>query len=64
LTRSLKATGFEPLPFECKSWFKNVPFTFNLRRYIVRLAATLEERFKEAERKLQRAQSLVGGCTS
>jgi hypothetical protein len=34
LTHSLKATGFKPLPtLAYQSWFQNVPFKFNLRRY-------------------------------
>jgi hypothetical protein len=32
---SLKAPGFKPLPLEYQSWFQNVPFKFNLRRYSV-----------------------------
>uniref|UniRef100_A0A7S0SDW3 Uncharacterized protein n=1 Tax=Mantoniella antarctica TaxID=81844 RepID=A0A7S0SDW3_9CHLO len=37
---------------------------YYLRATLLRLAATLEERFKEAERKIQRARSLAAHSTS
>jgi hypothetical protein len=34
LTHSFESDWFfKPLPLERQSWFQNVPFTFNLRRY-------------------------------
>jgi hypothetical protein len=60
----LKGAWFQTLTLEHQSWFQNVPFTFNLRRYnaaIKQLVA--DEEAARIRRKLANASSWRG-CTS